>query len=183
MDSSGFETRHASRYYRFRVKDPFDRDLTRGWPKVSLVCDQSSHLVVGACVTPGPSADMLEFIPVLESASENIQFDRILADRGYDSEKNHQLAREELKIRSTVIPAFKRHFSGDIPKGKYRRQMALCFHSQIYKGRSQVECVFSRIKRTLGASIKSRKWESQERECHLKILTFNFMLLAGAMKV
>jgi hypothetical protein len=134
-------------------------------------------------VTPGPSADFGEFIPVLTQAvQQNVQFDRVLADAGYDSEQNHQVAREGLKIRSTVIPAFLRGNQAGIPKGKYRKQMRLHFQSQVYKGRVQVECVFSRIKRVLGPWIKARKWESQERECHLKLLTFNLMLLAGALK-
>ena len=182
MDSSGFETRHASRHYRIRIKDHFDRDFTRGWPKVSIVCDKSSHFVVGAQVTNGPSADFGDFVPVLKQASQNLKFDQILADRGYDSEKNHRYAREELKIRSTVIPAFSRRTSGKFPKGKYRRQMVVRFHNNVYKSRSQVECVFSRVKKLLGPTVKARKSGSQERECLLKILTFNFMLIGGALK-
>jgi len=137
---------------------------------------------VSAVVEPGPAADFGYFVPVLEQATKNIKFDRVLADAGYDSEKNHQYAREKLKIRSTVIPAFKRRTSGDIPLGKYRRQMTLNFPKRVYKSRSHVECVFSRIKRILGAGIKARKWGPQERECYLKILTFNLMLMAGALK-
>ena len=180
VDSSGFETRHASRHYRIRIKEKFNRDETRGWPKVSIACDKSSHLVVSAVVTPGPSADFGFFIPVLTQASKNVTFDRVLADKGYDSEINHRIAREELKIRSTVIPTFKRRGGKDIPLGKYRRQMALHFQNSVYKSRSQVECVFSRVKRVLGPWVKAKKWDSQERECHLKLLTFNFMLIAGA---
>lgn len=146
------------------------------------MCDKSSHMIVGATVTPGPSADFGDFAPVLVEASKNIHFDRILADAGYDSEKNHRFAREELKIRSTVIPARQRKIKRDVPHGKYRRQMRLHFHSQIYKDRVHVECVFSRVKRLLGATVKARNWESQERECYLKLLTFNYMLLGGALK-
>lgn len=182
IDSSGFETRYASRHYRFRINDPFQRDSTRGWPKVVIACDRYSHLVIGSYITQGPSADFGDFKPVLSEVPKSIEIDRVLADAGYDSEKNHVFAREDLKIRSTIIPAFKRRLSGEIPQGKYRKQMVIKFSKNIYKQRSQVECVFSRIKKLLSPVVKARNWDSQERECHLKILTFNLMLVAGALK-
>jgi len=139
-------------------------------------------LIFSANVRPGPSADFGDFIPAVEEASANLKLDCVIADAGYDSEKNHQKAREELQIRSTIIPAFARRTSGPIPKGKYRKQMVQNFPKQKYKARSQVECVFSRIKKLLSPGIKSRSWEAQERECYLKLITFNLMLVAGALK-
>ncbi len=122
------------------------------------------------------------FAPVLSEIPESVKIDRVLADAGYDAEKNHVFARKTLNVRSTIIPAFARRNSGPIPQGKYRRQMVTSFSKNIYKQRSQVECVFSRIKKLLSPVVKARNWGSQERECHLKILTFNLMLLAGALK-
>lgn len=180
MDSSGFETRHASRHYRIRIKEKFDRDFNRGWPKVTLVCDPSSHLVLGGNITQGPSADFDDFTPVIAEVSRNLSLDCIIGDAGYDSEKNHHVAREIFQIRSSIIPAFRRRNSGPVPKGKYRRQMVLKFPKRKYKNRSHVECVFYRIKKHLSPTVKARKWDSQERECYLKLLTFNLMLIGGA---
>lgn len=145
-----------------------------------MICHRQSHLVAAAVVTRGPSPDYCEFEPVLTQADSCLHFDRVLADAGYDSEKNHQFAREKLKIRSTVIPAASRQHQKSLPAGKYRRQMRIRFHHQVYKMRAHVECVFSRIKRLLGPCLRSKLWQSQQRECLLRILTFNLMLLAGA---
>jgi transposase len=134
---------------------------------------------MGSHVTQGPSADYSEFAPVLTDAVSHMPIHRVIADMGYDSEKNHEFARKRLGIKSTVIPA-RKHKSGRlIPKTKYRRQMRQKFQKRIYRARVQIESVFSRIKRVLDARVRSRIWESQERECYLKIMTFNLMLLAG----
>jgi hypothetical protein len=180
IDSSGFETRHASRHYRIVIRD---KDvLSRGWPKISLCCEPDTHMILGAHVTQGPSSDYGEFAPLLVETTRNIKPNCVLADAGYDSERNHEFARHTMGIRSTVIPA-RRHKSGIlIPKTRYRRQMRLRFSKRIYRARVQVESVFSRIKRVLGARIRARRWPSQERECYLKILTFNLMLLGGVEK-
>lgn len=132
-------------------------------------------------MTSGPSSDFDDFIPILKQASHLVKLDQVLADAGYDSEKNHEFARKELGIRSVVIPAKpRRKRSRKIPKGKYRRQMKQHFKSRIYRSRSHVECVFSRIKRNLDPNVRARRWETQKAECLIKVLTYNLMLIDGA---
>lgn len=46
-------------------------------------------------------------IPAVRQAERILHFDRLLADAGYDSEKNHRFCREMMGIPSTVIPARK----------------------------------------------------------------------------
>jgi hypothetical protein len=44
--------------------------------------------------TRGPSPDINQFCKPLKSAAERAKIDHLLADAGYDSEKNHTYARE-----------------------------------------------------------------------------------------
>src|SRR5215207_983054 len=53
VDATGFEARHASRYYVFRSEKGAAQ--RRSWPKLTGVCHTRSHLIVGAVVTRGPS--------------------------------------------------------------------------------------------------------------------------------
>jgi hypothetical protein len=76
-------------------------------------------------------------------AARHVRFDRLLADAGYDAEHNHVLCREELGIRSTVIPARKRRTRA-WPTTKYRRQMKRRFFRRLYGQRWQVESAISR---------------------------------------
>src|SRR6266478_3782497 len=48
IDSSGFEARHVSRHYHYKIKRHFNRDQYKGWPKVSIVAHRQSHLVAAA---------------------------------------------------------------------------------------------------------------------------------------
>jgi hypothetical protein len=52
------------------------------------------------------------------------------------------------------------------------------FHKRKYGQRWQVESAISRHKRLLGAALRSRSFPAQERECYLRVLTHNLMILA-----
>jgi transposase len=99
-----------------------------------------------------------------------------MGDAAYDAEHNHKLCREELGIRSTVIPLNRRR-GRKWPKSRYRRQMKVHFFKRVYGQRWQVESSFSRNKRLLGSALRARRWPSQQSECLLRVLTHNLMIL------
>lgn len=115
-----------------------------------------------------------------------IVWDRVLADAAFDSEAHHRQAREELGIRSSVIPINPRGSKAP-PKGRYRSQMPRHFreraegsrHKRVFGQRWQVESAFSRHKRRLGSAVAGRSEASRTRECYLRVLTHNLMLLAA----
>lgn len=158
----------------------------RAWPKLTLVCDTRTHLVAAALLTRGPSQDAPLFAPALRAAAWHADFDRVLADGGYDAEHNHVAAREHVGVRSSVIGLNRRgRGRGRRPasrkwaRTKYRRQMYRRFHRRVYGQRWQVESVISRLKRRLGSSLRGRTDAAKERECHVRVLTHNLMVLAG----
>lgn len=178
IDATGLGTSHASAYYVTRVG--YRRFRRRRWPKLTFVCHTRTHLIAAAVVTPGPSQDSPQFPAALRQAAQHLHWDRLLADAGYDAEHNHRLSREELRIRSTVIPLNPRRSGRKWPTGKYRRQMKRTFHRLIYAHRAQAESVVSRHKRRLGSVLKARNDAAQERECLLRVLTHNLMILQHA---
>lgn len=138
-------------------------------------------------MTPGPSPDYPQFPSVLTKANRRIHFDEVLADSGYDSERNHRWARLKLKIPETIIPAC-RHGRmpatgrrNDQPTARYRCQMQKHFPKTRYRQRSQVESIFSRDKRLLDSFLRARTWLSQKRECFLRVLVHNLLILAAAV--
>jgi len=177
VDATGLESRHTSRYYVRRKG--YKRFLRYHWPKVTAVCDTKTHLFAACIVTRGPSNDSPQFTPAMIQASRFVQFDQLLADAAYDGEHNHQLCREELGIAQTMIPLNKRR-SRKWPKSKYRRQMKKQFDKELYNQRWQIESVFSRNKRLLGSALRARTEQSRQRECFLRILTHNLMIIRRA---
>lgn len=189
IDSTGLEASMRSAHYARRLRDGNNRYRKRKFPKLTIVCHTTTHLIASALATIGPSYDCKLLEPALLKASWNLAIDRLLADSGYDSETNHRLARQDLGIRSTVIKLNRRgrfrvasHGRRRVPAGTYRRQMAKRFHHRKYRQRAQAESVISRVKRRLGSALRGRSDESREREIHLKVLTHNLMILAGSMR-
>jgi hypothetical protein len=184
IDGTGLESRHTSRYF---VNRSGREGTSRTWTKLTVGCDTASHFFAGATVTAGPSNDSPQFRPVLLQASLAIDWDRVLADAAFDAEEHHRYGREDLGVRSTVIPINRRGRGRKWPKTRYRRQMVRRFrkkpkgsrHRRVYGQRWQAESAFSRHKRRLGSALGGRSDASRERECQLRVLTHNLMLLAA----
>ena len=123
----------------------------------------------------------------MAQASLVVTWDRVLADAAYDSEEHHRYAREDLGVRSTVIPLNPRGHGVKFPATRFRGQMARRFrpkpegsrHKRVYGLRWAVESAFSRHKRRLGSALGARSEAAREREGQLRVLTHNLMLLAA----
>jgi len=110
-------------------------------------------------------------------AGMHVRWDRLLADAGYDGELNHRFCREVLGMRSTIIALNPRNRGRKWPMTPYRRQMKHRVNRQGYGQRWQIESSFSRNKRLLGSCLRARSEIAQERECLLRVLTHNLMIL------
>jgi transposase len=184
VDGTGLESRHTSRYFVTRAGR---QHTARTYTKLTVACDTRSHFFAGATVAAGPSNDSPGFRPAMTLAALAVRWDRVLADAAFDSEAHHRYCRDDLRVRSTVIPLNRRGRGRKWPKAKYRRQMVKRFrkkpkgsrHPRVYGQRWQAESAFSRHKRRLGSALGGRSDESRQRECHLRVLTHNLMLLAA----
>jgi len=177
IDATGLESRHTSHYF---FKRAGRKRSARLWTKLTVVCHTGSHFFTAATVTTGPSNDGPQFRPAMQQASLRVAWDRVLGDAAFDSEANHRLCREELHIRSSVIPINRRSQGRKWPQTKYRRQMKRRFPKRKYGQRWQVESAFSRHKRLLGSALRGRSDASREHECYLRVLTHNLMILAAS---
>lgn len=178
------ESRHTSRYFFKRCGR---KHSSRLWTKLTIVCDTASHFLTAATVSLGPANDSPQFRPAMAQAALGVRWDRVLADAAFDSEENHRYGREGLGARSTVIPLNRRNGGRKWPQTRYRRQMVKRFrkkprgsrYKRVYGQRWQAESVFSRHKRLLGSALRGKSDASRERECYLRVLTHDIMLLAA----
>ena len=175
IDATGLESRHTSRFF---FKRAGRKRSAQSWVKLTVTCHTGSHFFTSATVSLGPSNDSPPFRPAMEQASLVVSWDRVLGDAAFDSEENHRLAREDLGVRSTVIPINRRNQGRTWPKTKYRRQMKKRFPKRKYGQRWQTESAFSRHKRRLGSALSGRSEPAWEREARLRVLTHDIMLLA-----
>jgi hypothetical protein len=175
IDATGLETRHASKYYVFRAGyRPFERGR---FPKLTLVCHIRTHLFAAAVVSNGPSQDSPQFPEAMVQAAGCAHWHRRLADAAYDGEHNHRLCREKLRIRYTVIALNRRNTGRRWPKTPYRKEMKTRSVKEMMGRRWHIESAISQHKRRLGSALRARDEPAQERECCLRVLTHNLMLL------
>jgi len=108
----------------------------------------------------------------------------VVGDAGFDSEYNHELARQKLGLRS-IIPPRTAWKTRRPPMGHWRRRMIDRRLLGTKRGRRhsgftqrwQVETVMSMIKRNLGSALRGKSPGSRQRDMRLKVLTHNLMIL------
>ena len=106
----------------------------------------------------------------------------MVLDAGFDSAHNHHLLREDYGILSTIPPEHGRppKDPNTLPRDRWRRLMKSRFRKgrpRIYGKRSQVETVFSMLKRNLGSALRARTELGRRRDMLLRVLTHNIALV------
>lgn len=182
-DSTGFESGHCSKYFTNRRKqgknkgDPDQRVMYRRFPKLAIVVDCATHMILSCVRGLGPRPDVDQLLPLMENMTGQVVPEKLALDAGYDSENNHELLREYLKIES-IIPAKIGRPSQKLPAGKWRWLMATRFDPEdIYGQRWQVETVMRMIKARQGESLTARSNKTRNKELGLMAITHNLMIV------
>ena len=147
------------------------------FPKLELVGDCATHLVLCAFATLGPMIDLNTFRRLLFGTLRRVSINTILADAGYDSESNHHFARDGCGVRSVIPPRHGRP-TDKLPSTAHRRRMKL-YRDYRYGQRWQIETIVSMIKRNLGSAVAARSDRARGAEAMLKVLTHNIMIIAA----
>jgi hypothetical protein len=186
IDSTGLEAGHISRYFvrrkRSKQLPDWENTLYRRFPKLAVICDCRSHLILGVITPRDPSVDVNQFCASLKPVAENFRLQYILAEAGYDSQSNHRYSRDYCQITS-IIPAKHGRPTTKLSTKKYRRPMQTDFDREKYGQRWQVETVFSMIKRCLGSVVHARSYWTQNREMLLMVLTHNLAIILLVRKL
>ncbi|MEK7113600.1 MAG: transposase [Patescibacteria group bacterium] len=178
IDGTGFESHHISAYFvkrKAKGQEIYQMTTYTTYPKVGIVVDSDTHLVLSGIPERGPYPDIVHFEKAIIEAEKNIHSKILTADAGYDSEKSHLFARER-NIRTIIPPKVGRQ-TIKLPSGKWRKIMAIRFNQKLYGQRWQVETVNSMIKRNLGSFLRAKTYWSQCREMMLRLFTHNVMVV------
>lgn len=180
-DSTGLESSQISPYFIRRRsqknKTPQFTTYSR-YPKLELLCDCRTHIVLSAIASLGPHPDSDRLRPLLFPAlARGVGIATGLFDAGYDSEANHVFAREACHVRSVIPPEGGRRAKDAThqPAGRWRRLMRR-HRDHRYGQRSQSETVISMIKRRQGGYVLNRSDRARSSEMMLKVLTHNIMI-------
>jgi hypothetical protein len=173
IDSTGFKITRASQYYAERTA------TRRKYAKLSIGADVLQQIICTIRIRRAPTRhDNIDFKPIITRTSNILPLSVVTADRGYDSEDNHQLVREELHAFS-VIPARYEHVPIWRTHGKYRKQMKHGYSKLLYNQRNKDETIMSVIKRLFGEHLMSRLTRTQNRELSFRCITYNMHRLTN----
>jgi hypothetical protein len=185
VDSSGFDAHHASRYFIWRRDNRKEQEKRlkkrvgyRRYGKLMLIVCCVTHAILAAIASAGPTPDIDQLDGVLNELPRSQTVLHLVADAGFDSAYNHRLLREEHGIRSTIPPEHGRPSKDPtaLPSDRYRRLMKTRFNKPAYNKRSQVETVFSMLKRNFGSALRARSYWGRNRDLYLRVLTHNIAL-------
>ena len=193
IDSTGFRTTCFGAWNR---EVHGDRRVNQ-YLKAHALCGINTHIVVQVEITDKNGADYPQFEPLVRGASHEFVVKRLLADKAYTGRSNYSLAEElgfeffsPFRINDTPRPTSSKrslHEPGRRPSSRLWQkmwhffQMHLDRFNEVYHQRSNVEAVFSAIKRKFGETLKSRNQTAQVNELLCKILAYNITVLIHEM--
>ncbi len=167
-DSTGMELDHASSHYCKRI----DRaEPVKGFVNLNMICDVKNKNILVTKIRKKRRSDFTDFI-LMFNKIKHLNFDYFVADKGYDSNKNHKAiydtgAKSVIKVRDFGTKVRQK-------TGQKERKRAKREHDEIIYGqRSITETVFSSLKRKYGSRMRARKYKTQKIELLFKILAYN----------
>jgi hypothetical protein len=164
-DSTGMELDHASSHYCKRI----DRmEPVKGFVNLNMICDVKNKNILVTKIRKKRRSDFTDFIPMFNKI-KHFKFEYFVADKGYDSDKNHKLIYENGAISQIKT----REFAKGRHRKRFREQAKKDFCQEIYGQREITESIFSALKRKYGSRLRARKYKTQKIELLFKVLAYN----------
>jgi transposase/predicted nucleic acid-binding Zn finger protein len=178
-DSSGFSTSKYVSWFNTRYGHEQDN---HDWIKLHIMCGVTTNIITSAKVTGRHDHDSPVFPHLLKTTARNFNIKEVVADKGYSSKGNL-----ELVVRKGATPyiPFKTSATGAL--GGVWEKLYHYFHMHRdefllhYHQRSNVESVFSMIKRRFLPNLRSRTETAQINELLLKVLCHNICVVIASM--
>lgn len=189
VDSTGLQTTDFGAWREARHGEK----RVRHWMKAHALVGVKTHVVARVVVTEKDGADYPQFDYLLKSARDNgFVPEEVYADKAYTGRSNYRLAEDmgfelfaPFKSNSNVRKS-SRNKSGRFPdRGSSQIWKKAFLYFQLhrdeferhYHKRSNVEAVFSALKRKLGEQVRSKNPVAQQNEVLAKIIAYNLTVL------
>ena len=181
VDSTGFATTTYNRWFDHKYGKVKSKQT---WVKTHLICGVNTHIVTSVEATPFESADTTQLPALVNTTAKTFSISEVSADKAYSDRRNLHAVQAQggvayipFKINSKGVGDHHHKFDGLWNKMWHFynfNQEAFLAH---YHKRSNVETVFSMIKRKFGASVRAKTPIAQVNEVLCKVLCHNICCL------
>lgn len=175
VDSSGFSSSRFERWYDAKYGVTRQKCV---WVKVHIACGTKTNCVTAVRILDKDAADSPQFKPLVKKTAESFRVDEVSGDKAYASNENFEAVAD---VGGVGFMAFKSNTTGGV--GGLFEKMFHYFQFQReeflahYHRRSNVESVFSSVKRKFGDSVMSRSDVGMVNEVLCKLLCHNLCCL------
>ncbi|MCI4352052.1 MAG: transposase [Thermoplasmata archaeon] len=173
-------------------EDKHGEHRIRDWLKLHALVGIKTHAIVSVVITDKDGSDYSQFEYLIRNARQNgFGLKEVYADKAYHGRSNYAIAEElNFDFLSPVKRTDKPNPTGAKPDRLGRRVSSRLwtkmFHyaqdhpeefGERYHQRSNVESVFSALKRKLGECLRSKTRVAQENEILAKVVAYNLTVL------
>jgi transposase len=179
VDSSGFSASKFDRWY----DEKWGRMRSEhAWVKVHVTTGTTTHVVTAVVILDKNSPDAPQFPPLVKETAKNFTIHQVSGDKSYPATENFQAVED---VGGTAYLSFKSNTTGGIG-GIYERMYHLfCLNKEDYLRRyyrrSNVESVFSSVKRKFSDSVRSKTPTAMKNEVLAKLVCHNISQLVHLM--
>ena len=180
IDATGFSTCSYDSWFDHRYGD--GKSQRQRWIKAHALIGTLTNVITAVEMTESYISDTSQLPDLLARTVPNFNVEELSCDMGYLSNLN--LMTIEAHNVKPFIP-FKSNSQGSGSPAWERLWRQFWFHKddflKHYHKRSNVESMFSALKRKLGGSVRSKNITAQYNEVLCKILAYNITVVINAM--
>jgi transposase len=178
VDSSGFCTSRFTRWYDVKygvVRQKAD------WVKAHIACGVKTHVVTAVVILDKDAGDVTQFPGLVKATAEGFEVKEVSADKAYAATEAFDAVDA---AGGTLYAAFKKNTTGAVG-GLFEKSFHyFCLNREEflkhYHRRSNVESVFSAVKRKFGDSVRSKTDTAMTNEVLAKFVCNNICCLISA---
>jgi hypothetical protein len=165
LDGTGFSLNSRSPYF-CTIAGERNRFM-----QTNVAVEVKRRLIIAVRLRRKKRNENIDVPYLMKESSRQVPITAFLADKAYDSEKNHELA-SALGTR-LIAPLRWENTPVHRTSGIHRKQLRRTFPSELYRQRVIVESIFSAVKRRFGYRIYNKTFDSQRNELLFRFIAYN----------
>jgi len=175
IDGTGFSLNNRSKYFCTIAGE------RKEFMQFNACAELKNKLITAIKLRRKRRNENIDVNCLMRKSAKQLKISYFLADKAYDSEKNHELA-EKYGARF-IAPLREMKKQGFKVHGKYRKQLKISFPEEMYNKRVIIEGIFSALKRRYGEVIYAKKFASQKNELLCRALTYDLGIIVNLSKI